>query len=122
MSGEREQVDIKRGHIDRNLTRGLRGVRMRQNAVFVCDAGNLRDRLDRADLVIRMHNAHQDRIPGDGALEIIWIEKAVAVDGQVGDLRAETFQEPAGLDGGRMLDLCRHNMGVAFPAREISAL
>ena len=55
--GDREQIDAQRLHVDRDLARRLHRIGMQQRAVLVRDRRELRDRLNRSDLVVRVHHA-----------------------------------------------------------------
>jgi hypothetical protein len=54
-------------------------------------------RLDGANFVVGVHHRNEDRVRRHRATHVIWIYAAQAIDRQVGDLRPEPFQEPAGV-------------------------
>ena len=62
---ERQQIDAERAHVDRNLADRLHGVGVHQRAALVRDRRELRDRLNRADLVVRVHDRDERRVVGD---------------------------------------------------------
>ena len=53
---------------------------------------DLGDRLDRAHLVVGQHDADQDRLGRDGRVDLVGIDPAVAIDGQLHDLEPELLQ------------------------------
>ena len=61
---QRQQIDAERAHVDRNLAGRLHGVGVHQRAVLVRDRGELGDRLNRADLVVRVHHRDERRVVG----------------------------------------------------------
>src|SRR5579863_2515243 len=74
------------------------------------NAGAVFNWLNGPHLVIGMHDAHEDRARHDRAAKVGWINAAGAVDGQIGDLRAQAFEKSAGFDSRRMLDLRRNDV------------
>ena len=63
----REQVDAELVDPGRDLADRLRGVAVQEDAGFARDAGDLGDRLDRADLVVGVHHRDEDGVRPDGA-------------------------------------------------------
>ena len=61
---QRQQIDAERLDVDRDLAHRLHGVGVHERAVLVCDRGQFRDRLDGADLVVRVHHRDQRRVLG----------------------------------------------------------
>src|SRR5262245_32190688 len=104
VAGNGEQVDAKAVQVSGNLSDRLCGVGMEQNSVLTCDTAYLGDRLDRAYLVVGVHEADQDGSGADRPSDIVCINPAKAVDGHNADLEAELRQEPARFDNCRMLD------------------
>jgi hypothetical protein len=62
VAGEREQVDVVGLHVDGNLADGLHGVGVEDDALLVAELADLGDGLDDADLVVRVHDADEDRL------------------------------------------------------------
>ena len=62
---DRQQVDAERAHVDRNLAGALHRVGVKQRAALVRDRGELRDRLDGADLVVGVHHRDERGVVGD---------------------------------------------------------
>ena len=70
-------------------------------------AGNLRrlrDRLDRADLVVGVHDADEDRIGPDRLADVVGIDEPEAIDRHERDRRAEPLEEAARLEDRGMFD------------------
>ena len=71
--------------------------------------GDLGDRLDRPDLVVREHDRDEDRLVGDRGLELVGIDPAVAVDRQLDDLEAELLEVAQRVADGVVLDRRGHD-------------
>ena len=76
--------------------------------------GDLRHRLDDADLVVRRHHADQDRALVHRPRGVGRVDQAIAVDRQVGNLEAELLQVLAAMEDGVVLD-CGGDDVVAHP-------
>ena len=59
-----EQIDAERAHVHRNLARALHGVGVEQRPARVGDRGELGDRLNRADFVVRVHDRDERGVVG----------------------------------------------------------
>src|SRR5579875_2962623 len=105
VAGDREQIDAELLDFGRYLADGLRRVRMQRNPVRAGDFGDFSDRLDRADLVVRVHDADQERVLGDRLADVIGVDKAAPVDGNVGHGRTKSLKKPAWRYDRGMLDL-----------------
>jgi len=86
------------------------------------DGADLFDRLDRADLVVGVHDADQDGARGDGAANGLGIDAARRVDGQICHARAEPLKKPAWGENGGVLDLGRDDVLALVAEREECAL
>ena len=62
------------------------------------------DRLNGADLVVGVHDAHKDRAGREGTAKILGVDPPGSVDGKISHARAKPFEKPARLDDRRMLD------------------
>ena len=66
-----------------------------------------RDGLDDADFVVGVHDGDEDGLVGafgdDGALEVVEVDEAVGLDGQVGDDVAHLLELLAGVEDGLVL-------------------
>lgn len=103
MRGKRQQVDVVRDDVDRDLADSLGGIGVEKDALFLADLANRLDVLDRADLVVAVHDAHQDRFVRDGFTQLVQIDKAVRLHGQVSHPRAVLFQPFTGIEDRLML-------------------
>jgi hypothetical protein len=72
--------------------------------MLMSDRRDLSDRLDGADLIVRVHNADQKCVR-DRLADVVGIDEAGPVDPHIGDLGTQALQKAAGLECGRMLDL-----------------
>ena len=61
MSGDGQQVDAEVIDAHRNLADRLRAVAVHERTVAVGYFGNLGDWLNRAHLIVGMHDGHEDR-------------------------------------------------------------
>ncbi len=66
--------------------------------------------LDHADFVVGVHDGDQDRFRRDGAAQVVEIDAAVLVHGQVGDFVAVLFQALAGVEHGLVLGHLRDDV------------
>ena len=98
VAAERHQVDVVLDHVDRNLADGLRRVGVQQHALRLRDLADLGDRLQHADFVVGVHDADQDRLVGDGRLQLVEIDQAVGLHRQIGHAHAVLFEPLAGVE------------------------
>src|SRR5262245_22589824 len=110
VAGNGEEVDAKHIDVRGNLADRLCRVGMQQNAVRAGDATNLDDRLDRADLVVGMHDADEDGPRRDRPSHIVGIDAADPIDGNNGDREALLLKEAAGSEDRGMLHRARDDM------------
>ena len=61
VAGDRQQVDLHRLDIERDLAEGLRRIGVEQHAAGAAQRADLGERLDDADLVMRRHDRDQQR-------------------------------------------------------------
>ena len=117
-----EHVDPERVDVDVEVRRRLDGIDGEQDAaVGVHPAADLGDRLDRADLVVREHDRDEDRLVGDGGIDMVGVDPAVAIDRQLDDLEPELLEVAQGVTDGVVLDRGRDNPVAAPLARPGSA-
>ena len=98
-----QQIDAEFLHVQRQLARGLGGVGMQQHAFGPCESGDLPDGLQRADLVVGVHDADQIGPFRDHLSHSVGIDAAAAVHRHDGDAAAEPLEEFARLGRGGML-------------------
>ncbi len=100
---ERQQVDVVLDHIHRHFAYGLRGVGVQQDALGLGDLADLGNRLDDADFVVGVHDADQNRLVGDGRLQLLQIHQTVGLHREIGDAHAVLFKPLAGVEDGLVL-------------------
>ena len=59
---QREEIDAECSNIDGNLADRLHGVGVKHGVTLVRDGRQFRDRLNRANLVVRVHDRHEDGV------------------------------------------------------------
>ena len=90
---------------------------MEQRAVPVRDGGNLDERMEDADLVVRRHGADEKRAVGDGRTQTLEIEPAVAIDIQIRHAESLALERTAGIENGAMLRTDRNDVPAAVRRR-----
>ena len=80
VAGEAQEVDAQLAHVHPDLAGRLRRVRVHQDPALVGEARDLGDRLDRSDLVVRVHDADEDRLRGEGRRDVGRVDPALLVD------------------------------------------
>ena len=103
VAGDGCQVDVLLDHVDRNLTDRLSRVGVEDHAAFVAELANLNYRLNYANLVVGVHDRHQDGLVVHCALQVIEIDQAVLLDGHIGDAVPILFEALAGVEHGLVL-------------------
>src|SRR5262245_34654969 len=122
VAGDRQKIDAELVDASCDLADRLRSVGVEQGPALAGNAGALRDRLDGSDLVIGMHDAHEDRARRDRLAEIVGIKAACAVNGQIRHTCAEAFEKTARLNNCRMLDPRGDDVIALVAKREECAL
>src|SRR5215472_10349810 len=122
VTGDRQKIDAERVHVSCDLACGLRGVGVEQDLVLTGDASAILDRLDGSDLIVRMHDADKDRARRDRFAQIVGINAAGAVNGQIGHTRAEAFEKSTRLDDRGMLNPRGYDVIAPVAKREECAL
>ena len=100
----RQEVYPQLVHAHPHLAHRLCRVGVHQRAVPVGDGRDFGNRLDGADLVVGVHDGHQDSIGCDDPLDVSGAHHPVLVHRQVGDAVALAFEPPAGLQHRRVLN------------------
>ncbi len=101
--GDGVEVHAQFGHPGRDLAHRLGSIGVQAHSGRADDPGDLGDRLNGADLVVGVHDGHQDRIRAQGRLDCGRIDETGFIHGQVGDDIAFPFQEAAGLEHGGVI-------------------
>lgn len=81
--GHREQMHAQRIHQGRDLAHRLRRVGVEQGAVFVRNVGQGRDGLNRADLVVGLHNRHEHGVRRHRASQVVRVHLPEPVNGHL---------------------------------------
>lgn len=115
---DRQEVDPELVDPGPDLADRLSGVGVDKNPSFVSDRGDGSDGLDCADLVVREHDAHQDRPGRDCPANILGVDQAGSIDRNDGHPSTEPLQEPKGLEDRGVLDSRRDDVVAAFPKGE----
>ena len=79
---QREEINAERADVDGNLPDRLHGVGVEQGAVLVRERREVRDRLNRADFVVGVHDRDDGGICRSGAPEPLRTDDAGRVDRQ----------------------------------------
>ncbi len=79
MSGEREQVHLERLDVDGNFTCGLHSVGVKVDVGFFGEAADFFERLDRAELIVGVHDGDENGFRADGATQLLHIYLSVAI-------------------------------------------
>ena len=103
MAGEGQHVDVLLVDIDVEMTGGLHGVGMEQDAFFLADSADLRNGQDGADLVVGVHGGDQAGVGADGVRYLLGGDGADGAHRQQLDLKAFLFQLFQGVENGVML-------------------
>ena len=104
VAGEREQIELKRFHVDGNFSGGLHGVGVEIDVGFRGDAANLRERLDGAEFVVGVHDGDEHGFRANGLAQVVEINEAVAIHGEIGDGDTLFFESLAGIEDGFVFD------------------
>ena len=94
---------MARVDVQRHLAQGLDGVRVEEHAALAAKPPDFLHGLKNAGLIVRRHDAHQDRLVRERVLELVKIDQAVIVDGQLGHAAAALFQMLAAIEHGLVL-------------------
>src|SRR6185312_8010773 len=98
MGGNRHDVDVVFVDVDRNLTDRLYAVGVEQDALLAANLPDFGNGLDDADLVVAVHDGHENRFIGDRFPQHVEVDESVAFDGQVGDAVAVLLELLAGVE------------------------
>ncbi len=103
VAGDRQQVDVHRIDVERDLADRLRRVGVEVDLALAADLADLGQRLDHADLVVHRHHRHDAGVRADRGLQLLEVDEAVLLDRQIGDLEAFQLQVAAGIQHALML-------------------
>src|SRR5262249_10312434 len=77
VGGNGEKVDIVLLHVHRDLAHGLNAIDGKNNAVFFGDLADFRDRIDRANFVVGVHDGDQNRLRRNRFTHFLGIDPAI---------------------------------------------
>src|ERR1044072_2981743 len=101
---DREQIHAKVVYAGRDLADRLRRISVKEDTAVAGDTAAFPDRLDRAHLVVGIHDADEERVRRNGAAEVVRVDAAEAIDSKIRHPRAETLEKPARRKYRRMLN------------------
>ena len=110
MAAGAQHIDMVLIYVNRNLTEGLYRVGMEQNAVLMGNFTYLFDRLNGSNLIICKHHGNQDGLRTDGFLQLVDLNHAIFIYGQVRNLVAMLLQPLTGVQNRVMLNLRSNNV------------
>ena len=110
MRGKGQRVDTFRLYVDIEMPRRLYRVRMEGHAARPTNPSDLADRLNRPDLVIRIHDRDKRRVGTDRRLHLGGPPQPVLMYGQKRHLKAPRFQFLQSMQYGVMLEGRGNNM------------
>ena len=122
VAGHREEVHAQFLDVGRDLSHGLRRVRVERDACLTSDGGDLGDRLDRSHLVVGVHDRDEDGPGCDRLPHIVRIHHPVPIHRQDRHPRAKFLQEPARVERRRMFHCSRDDMVPRVPVCEVDPL
>src|SRR5271170_6491575 len=96
--GDGGDVDVHLVHIDRHFADRLHRVGVEDHAAFAADLADFRNRLQYADFVVGGHDRYQNRLVVDGALQVIEVNQAILLHGEIGNAKAVLLQMLAGIE------------------------
>src|SRR5438309_5775329 len=113
---DRKEVDGDLAHVELERADRLHGVAVERHTLVPADRADLRDRLDRSDLVVGMHHRDKRGALVDRIAYRVRLDEPVAIDPDHVEAHAEAALEiPRGVDHGVMLDRRRYQ-AIAFVA------
>src|SRR5579872_1235682 len=104
MTANRIEIDAELADVDWNFPRRLHAVAVHGDARRASDLRNLGHRLDRAQLIIRVHHRDKNRVRAQRAADVVRIDHAISANGNIGSLHALAFQLSARIQNSRVLN------------------
>src|SRR5665213_1171134 len=107
----REQIDTIAIDINRNFANGLDSVAMEYDALFLGDTTDFGHRMNRADLVVGIHQRDQNGLVGNRRADCVRVNHAVLIDRQISDDRlAGALERTATVENRLMLGYTRDDV------------
>ena len=114
MRADGDEVRAQRVGAERNFQKGLHRVGVELCTDRMRQLGDLLERLNGADLVVRRHDGDQCGVLGQLVLQLLQINMAFLVNVQISDAVAFLFERFAGVEHCMMLDLGGDDMLAAL--------
>ena len=121
MTGERQHVDAHLLYVDVHMADCLHRVGVELCTDRMRQLGDLLERLNGADLVVRRHDGDQCGVLGQLVLQLLQINMAFLVNVQISDAVAFLFERFAGVEHCMMLDLGGDDMLAALGGGTVHA-
>src|SRR5262249_55023242 len=102
--GERKEIDAKHIYIDRDFAGGLYCVCVEANISFSGDSPDFSERLNRAELVVGVHDADQNGLRANCGANGGRIHKTTAVHRKIGNGDALLFESLTGVENRFVFD------------------
>ena len=115
VAGKRKHIDLLNADIDGNLTDRLYCVGVEWDPGLPADRPDLGNRKNGANLVVGIHDADQCGIGPDSLPYLSGGDQPLAVDRQIGNLKAFLFQHLHGMQHRVMLKIGGNEMPLPFP-------
>ena len=122
MRGERQQVHLQRGDVERDLPCRLGRIGVEDDAALARDRADFGERLQHPDLVVGRHHRHQDGAVGQHRPEFIEIDEPFRVNRQPGDAKAVALEPLEGVEHRLVLGRHRDQVIAALAQRVGRAL
>ncbi len=110
MRGQRQQIDVLLNHVNPKMPNGLHSVGMEQNIMPAANLANLGNRLNRANLIISVHDANQRGFVRNRALKLINPEDSIVVNVQISNRKTLFFKSLNSVQNRMMLEFRGDNM------------
>ena len=80
------------------------------NAALAAQLADFGDRLEHADFIVRRHDRDENRLVVHGALQVVEIDQAIFLHGQIGHAEAELLEVLAGVEHSLVFGDCRDDV------------
>ena len=117
VSRDGHQVDVHLVDVHGDLANGLSSVSVEEHLVTTAKLANLRKRLLDTDLVVDSHDRNKTSLRPDGLRQLVHVDQAVVLHGQVCDLEAFVLQMSAAVQD--TLVFCLTSDDVVLLARSL---
>ncbi len=104
VASDGQKIDVVLLHVHGNFADSLDAVYREENAVFLGDFADFRDRIDHANLVVGVHDSDENRFRRDGFAYIFRIDAAIFSNRQIGYFVAVFLEALTGVQHGLVLN------------------